>query len=510
MDKNAGRFQGSSDSLLSEAESLWRAGYYRTCLELLSTAEPSAERYLLSAKASYWLRQYEDALSFLRAGDAYFGAIEHRVDADSLAALMHAFCGRHREAQAFLERHGNSEVRSAGLAIATEALYRSGLCAWMRDDMVRAERIARDMEFVEPQPRLYTKILRSWVCVGRNSLREQLRVLAGVLTAFSNAPGSHVGLEANLVQAASSLCRDLFDEEAFRLVAERADKLPWTEDLRVFHFQTMRNLAWSRSLLGEHIAGIRSLNRAKELAPTSFLRVMSMLDYASIASASGDRSTAAAELLDADETLNQTNWDGFAGEEPMALLVSAELFAEFNPPRAKQHLDTFDRAKNMMSSGYAYAHGKRLQAIESYCRGKVMQKNGDVASARPYLKQAFAIFERLGFEWRAAQCALLLYVGGAGDVWLRRARDASRNYPRSFVGQDVERHALEAQSELQKITPRQREIFALLQEGATIEEVASRLNASPNTVRVHITRIHQAFGVRNRAELLKHARKIAG
>ncbi len=57
------------------------------------------------------------------------------------------------------------------------------------------------------------------------------------------------------------------------------------------------------------------------------------------------------------------------------------------------------------------------------------------------------------------------------------------------------------QSELLKrLTPRQRDVLALLAEGKSNKEIAEVLGLAPGTVKIHISRILRAFGVQNRTQ----------
>ena len=50
------------------------------------------------------------------------------------------------------------------------------------------------------------------------------------------------------------------------------------------------------------------------------------------------------------------------------------------------------------------------------------------------------------------------------------------------------------------LTPRQREVLALLAEGKSNKAIASELGLSSGTVKVHMTRIFKSLGVSNRTE----------
>jgi len=52
-----------------------------------------------------------------------------------------------------------------------------------------------------------------------------------------------------------------------------------------------------------------------------------------------------------------------------------------------------------------------------------------------------------------------------------------------------------------ELTPRQREIIALVAEGLSNQEIGERLGISEGTVKQHLQRIFERLGVRNRTAL---------
>ena len=53
---------------------------------------------------------------------------------------------------------------------------------------------------------------------------------------------------------------------------------------------------------------------------------------------------------------------------------------------------------------------------------------------------------------------------------------------------------------LDRLTPRQRDVLALLAEGKSNKQIADSLGLAPGTVKIHISRILRAFGVQNRTQ----------
>jgi DNA-binding NarL/FixJ family response regulator len=57
------------------------------------------------------------------------------------------------------------------------------------------------------------------------------------------------------------------------------------------------------------------------------------------------------------------------------------------------------------------------------------------------------------------------------------------------------------------LTPRQREILALVAHGLSTPDVAARLGIAPGTVKTHLTAIYKTLGVRNRVQATRYYMK---
>lgn len=55
------------------------------------------------------------------------------------------------------------------------------------------------------------------------------------------------------------------------------------------------------------------------------------------------------------------------------------------------------------------------------------------------------------------------------------------------------------------LTPRQRDVLALLAEGATNGEIAHRLGLRPNTVKLHVRDVYRRLGVHSRVDAMRAA-----
>ncbi len=79
--------------------------------------------------------------------------------------------------------------------------------------------------------------------------------------------------------------------------------------------------------------------------------------------------------------------------------------------------------------------------------------------------------------------------------------------PRSIAQLLNSRREVEAQ--LERLTPREKEVLRLMAEGTSSREIASRLGISYTTVRTHIRSLGSKLGVHSKLEAIVKARELA-
>jgi DNA-binding NarL/FixJ family response regulator len=129
------------------------------------------------------------------------------------------------------------------------------------------------------------------------------------------------------------------------------------------------------------------------------------------------------------------------------------------------------------------------------------------------------VVARLREAWPATR---VLLISGAGRISERTARAAGAA---GFVLKDQPARDIcaavlavarggtafpaEAEAAVEGLlTPREREVLALLAAGATNPEIAKQLLLSPHTVKEHTSVLYRKLGVRNRAEAARRAQEL--
>src|SRR5579862_1791335 len=481
---------------VGETESLWYAAEYTRCLELLAAQPPSPQRALLAARCCERLRRYDDGLLALGQGALDAPEVALRAEAVALAALLHAAADQADASGMRLAELAALEAAPLPHRVRVQITHDRAVCAWMRGDFIEAETlVARCEPPSDLNAAARASFLRSWIRWSRGKTAEQTELLLETLALLDRAETPDVGLMARAAFALSAACREYNLPDAAAIVTRLLQTIPWTADVRVEHFQTLRTSAWAHALQAEYIPAIRLLHAARDVAPSAYFGVLSRFDRAWVSRIAGERASCEAEALSAAEIALGLDWTATRGEESTALLVGAEMLAHVDADVAERLYQRFEGAWGRISPLMAIRRDPKIAALAAVARASIAAARNDVDALRRYAKSAFDIYDSLGVQWRSAACALLLYRAGCGEEWLRAARANVGGYTRSFIAEEIAR--LERQrrnAQTGDLTARQREIFTLLMDGLSIDDVADRLVCSRNTVRIHVGAIYRKFG----------------
>ncbi len=96
---------------------------------------------------------------------------------------------------------------------------------------------------------------------------------------------------------------------------------------------------------------------------------------------------------------------------------------------------------------------------------------------------------------------LALQAVQRGDVYLQPSA------AKHLVGDYLNRASAPEKQQIEELTPRQREILALIADGLTNQQIADKLVLSPFTIATHRANIMQKLNLHNRTELIRYAMK---
>jgi LuxR family transcriptional regulator, maltose regulon positive regulatory protein len=135
-----------------------------------------------------------------------------------------------------------------------------------------------------------------------------------------------------------------------------------------------------------------------------------------------------------------------------------------------------------------------LRAGVDLAAGSVAAARGDHDSARQLLEDAVDRFDRCGAPFEAAHARIEL---AATLVALGRPTDGQGEA--ANAARQLSELGAAAGPPLPELTPREREVLALLAEGLTNRQIAERLVLSEHTVRRHVTNLLRKLGLPSRA-----------
>jgi DNA-binding CsgD family transcriptional regulator len=127
---------------------------------------------------------------------------------------------------------------------------------------------------------------------------------------------------------------------------------------------------------------------------------------------------------------------------------------------------------------------------------------GDTRQGESSLSEAWSIFEKFDYGWRAALCAIALFEATGDRRWMERAAAKIAPWPNSWIAKRVSQAKLPTVVPIENIPQAKREVLELVRDGRRNADIAKRLGRSPNTVRNQMSQLFQIYDVKNRTELV--------
>ena len=281
-------------------------------------------------------------------------------------------------------------------------------------------------------------------------------------------------------------------------------ELAWPDDLAAFRFQVLRTLGWKLAVQGSFLEAMRYLLRAALHANDPIRRAYALLDRATIAIFAKERLGARSDFGVAAEIIDGTDWEHIADETIALLPYAAQVAAELdNPERARDFYEKGVRFRKQIDARWALAHDERLDAFLGEAAAFTFFDGKRKRAIREGIN-AYEIFARIGFAWRAGRLAALLFSATYDAQWYARAQQWFGYYPdsplqRLLPGKSARRKTV------RPLSPRQHEVFRLMRQGKTGAEIAAQLGISTLTVRNHEQAVMRYYQVHRRYDLLQVA-----
>jgi tetratricopeptide (TPR) repeat protein len=194
---------------------------------------------------------------------------------------------------------------------------------------------------VSPAAKIEALSLESFVHSRELRFAEEARVLVEVLRLIDPNDTAHMDARAWSTHTLAALGRELPIPDAAPEVERQLGGTPWPDDFRMNRFQTTRALGWTKALQGDYFNGFRHLKQAGQVAPSDAWKTVVACDRAYLARSIGEPRWSRQEIDDAEACAHGVQWELCNFDEPLALLLLAELFAPIDAAKASAYVARF-------------------------------------------------------------------------------------------------------------------------------------------------------------------------
>jgi DNA-binding CsgD family transcriptional regulator len=307
-------------------------------------------------------------------------------------------------------------------------------------------------------------------------------------------------IRASATHVLAHLAQERYIPEAVAAIERQLSGVAWPKDLADYLFHTHKSLAWIKALQGDYFNAFRHMKRASEAAQTTAWKVAAACERSFLARYFGERGWSRVELDEAEYSASEVDWRGTLDTERIGLLMLAELFSEIDTARSSMYLAQYRSLGEM--SLLNYRRDPRLRAMEQQSTGVVELALGKRTRGLSNLREAREVYERYGYDFRAAMCLASEYRVTDNRALLPAIEEKLRHYQQSWLASEL-RGTLERPTV--PLSPMQQVVFEELCSGKSTAEIARSLGRSEYTVSNHTKGIFKAFGVKSRAALLAKA-----
>jgi DNA-binding NarL/FixJ family response regulator len=501
--------KSAPSSQLRLAAGLWQRARWReaeAALAAISAADLRGDALLLRARL-VMLR--DPAAAVAQAGALLSGRQSAAFRAEALIIFGNGLSqiGEYAEAE---ERFAQAESECRGDAdlLAKIALYRS-VSLMLQNRVDRIEPLIGQIKAARnPDIRAQGAAMHAVLLRHREQYRAQIPVLVQALLELRAAEAPNLWVLCSVLHMLAEIVFEFWEPTLATLVEEQFEAIDWHEEIAVWHFFISRALSWWYALAGDSFNAFRYLKRAVELPVRDALIVLNHADRASLARGLGERIWAQQELAYADDLCRRVAWEterDARDDASMALASLAELYSRVDQTKASEYLARFQLFHKHLSSANTRRHDRIDGAFVCGTKGIVSAAQGRLSEAVRSLQESFAIYDEIGFDWRAGRIAIELACVSGNQRYLDDARKKLARYERSWLA-EAYREAAERLGVANvlpgvRLTPAQWQVFHLLADGFSLGEVAAHLGRSLNTVRNHTSAIYAALGIHSLKEL---------
>lgn len=390
-------------------------------------------------------------------------------------------------------------LASIKASMISEVIYYAAYVAYFTGDMKAAEYWIGLHTPEEPEWSARYLVFQGLVAAAREDFIAQATFTAQALELLDAKTPDATYLISNAARMLAILSRDVACVNAVDRLRALLKRIGDDDGFTGSRFHVVRSLAWSHVLAGDYVEAMQFVHEALRDARGQIQHLYACLDHAAISVFANEQSSAAGKAAyeSARRLVNLVHWESIVTDDLAALPLAAQVAAEFGASEdAMLYCDLAERGKGRIASRLTMAHDGRYDALVSEATalayaGHDRRKSVEAAA------NAFETYKRIGFEWRAARMAILLYQTTHIDKWKARACSHLRAYPDAPFQRLLERP--------RGLTKRQEDVLRLVRLGYDDGRIASELGISYKTVRIHLGRLFRWYEVRSRSALMAKA-----
>lgn len=392
------------------------------------------------------------------------------------------------------------ELSAIEPSMLSEVVYYAAHAAYFAHDLATAESWLTFHRPQEPEWQARYLVVRGLIAAGREDFAKQMDLTTQALDALEAGAPDASYLIANAGHLLAVLCREVPPTPTtVGRLEQLLENIGNDDGYTGSRFHIVRSLAWSRALAGRYTSAMRFALHAMQEAANDIQRLYACLDHALIAVFAGEQrsSSALAAYEMARELVTAIDWPSIVTDDLAALPLAAQVAAEFGVLEdAKRFCAIALASKGHVTSRLALPHDSRYEALLNEATA-LAYADEDRKRAIEAAANAYETYKRIGFDWRAARMAILLYQMTRAEAWKARAVRSLGSYPQGPFHRLLERP--------RALTKRQEDVLRLVRLGFDDYRIAEELGISYKTVRIHLDRLFKCYGVKNRSALMAKA-----
>lgn len=484
------------DNVTSEdLRSLLRGGQFKRAREILATREDACALIERARLAFFLDNDHDETLRLAEqvqsahdasAGQRLLGRILDRL----VAAAQEEPIGAVIDAQ---------DLASVEQSMVAEVVYFAAYAAYVAHDLATAEAWLHFHKTDSPEWQARYLVLGGTIAAANERLLTQAELTSEALDILESRAPDHIVLIANAARHLAVLARDVPRVDAIDRLERILKRIGDDDGFTGSRFHVVRSLGWSHAVRGDYETAMRFVLRSTFEATNDIERLYAHLDHAATAVFAHEQagSAARAAFAIARDLMNSIPWNTVVTDDLVALPLAAQVAAEFGAAaEAKRYCELAAQMRGHIIARLPLAHDGRYEAFLNEAVS-LAYADADRRRAMAAAADAYETYKHIGFAWRAARMAILLYQLTRNPKWKARALAHLEAYPKSPFHRLLERP--------RALTKRQEDVLELVRLGFDDDRIAYELGISYKTVRIHVGRLFHWYGVKNRSALMAKA-----